>query len=35
VASSEIRRRVAAGEPIGGLVTPSVAGLIAAEGLYR
>ena len=35
VASSEIRRRVAAAEPIDGLVTPSVAALIAAEGLYR
>ena len=35
VASSDIRRRVAAGEPITGLVTPSVAALIAAEGLYR
>jgi nicotinic acid mononucleotide adenylyltransferase len=35
VSSSEVRRRVAAGEPIDGLVTPSVAALIRAEGLYR
>ncbi len=35
VASSEVRLRVAAGEPIEGLVTPSVAALILAEGLYR
>ncbi len=35
VSSSEVRRRVAAGEPIAGLVTPSVRALIEAEGLYR
>ncbi|MEY4226408.1 MAG: hypothetical protein RL190_1165 [Actinomycetota bacterium] len=35
VSSSEVRRRVAAGVPIDGLVTPSVLALIAAEGLYR
>ena len=33
--STEIRRRVAAGEPIDGLVTPSVARVIAERGLYR
>jgi nicotinate-nucleotide adenylyltransferase len=35
VSSSEVRRRVAAGASIDGLVTPSVAALIRAEGLYR
>jgi nicotinic acid mononucleotide adenylyltransferase len=35
IASSEIRRRSAAGESIDGLVSPSVAVLIAAEGLYQ
>jgi len=35
IASSEIRRRSAAGESIDGLVSPSVAALIAAEGLYQ
>ena len=35
VSSSEVRRRVAAGEPFDDLVTPSVAALIRAEGLYR
>lgn len=35
VSSSEVRRCVAAGEPIGGLVTPSVEALIHGEGLYR
>lgn len=35
VSSSEVRRRVAAGEPIDALVTPSVLAVIAAEGLYR
>ena len=35
IASSEIRRRIAAGESIDGLVSPSVAALIAAEGLYH
>jgi nicotinate-nucleotide adenylyltransferase len=34
VSSSEIRRRVAAGEPIGELVTPAVAGAIERLGLY-
>ena len=33
--STEIRRRVAAGESIDGLVTPSVARVIAERGLYR
>lgn len=33
--STEIRRRVAAGEPIDGLVSPSVAAVIAEHGLYR
>ena len=35
VSSTEIRRRVAAGEPIDGLVSPGVARLIAELGLYR
>jgi nicotinate-nucleotide adenylyltransferase len=35
VSSSEVRRRVAAGEPIDDLVPPTVAELIAALGLYR
>lgn len=35
VSSTEIRRRVAAGEPIGGLVSPRVASLIAELALYR
>lgn len=35
IASSEIRRRIAAGESIHGLVSPSVAALVAAEGLYQ
>lgn len=35
VSSSEIRRRVAAGEAIDGLVPPAVAGLIDELGLYR
>ena len=33
-ASTEIRARVAAGRPLDGLVTPAVARLIAARGLY-
>ena len=33
--STDIRRLVAAGEPIDGLVTPSVARIIAERGLYR
>ena len=35
VSSTEIRRRVAAGEPIADLVPASVAAYIAAKGLYR
>ena len=35
VSSSEIRRRVAAGEDIADLVTPEVGGYIADKGLYR
>jgi nicotinate-nucleotide adenylyltransferase len=35
VSSREIRRRVAAGEPIDGLVPPAVAALIAEDDLYR
>jgi nicotinate-nucleotide adenylyltransferase len=35
VSSREIRRRVAAGEPIDGLVPPAVAELIGELGLYR
>jgi nicotinate-nucleotide adenylyltransferase len=35
VSSTEVRRRVAAGEPIDDLVPPAVAGEIARLGLYR
>ena len=35
VSSTAIRARVAAGEPIDGLVAPGVAALIAERGLYR
>jgi nicotinate-nucleotide adenylyltransferase len=35
VSSSEIRARIAHGEPVDGLVPPSVAAEIAALGLYR
>jgi nicotinate-nucleotide adenylyltransferase len=35
VSSTEVRRRVAAGEPIDGLVPPAVAAEIARLGLYR
>lgn len=35
VSSTEIRERVASGEPIDGLVPPSVAAAIARLGLYR
>jgi nicotinate-nucleotide adenylyltransferase len=35
VSSSDVRRRVAAGEPIDGLVPPGVARLIEELGLYR
>lgn len=35
VSSSEVRERIAAGEPIGDLVPPAVARLIEEEGLYR
>ncbi|HVF53885.1 MAG TPA: nicotinate-nucleotide adenylyltransferase [Actinomycetota bacterium] len=35
VSSTEIRRRVAAGESIDGMVPPGVAGYIEARGLYR
>lgn len=35
VSSSDLRRRVAAGEPIRGLVPRAVADVIEAEGLYR
>jgi nicotinate-nucleotide adenylyltransferase len=35
VSSSEIRRRVSAGEPIDGLVPDAVADLIRERGLYR
>jgi nicotinate-nucleotide adenylyltransferase len=34
-ASSEIRSRIAAGEPLDGLVPPAVVQLIAERGLYR
>jgi nicotinate-nucleotide adenylyltransferase len=35
VSATEIRRRVAAGQPVEGLVSPAVARLIAERGLYR
>jgi len=35
VSSSEVRRRVAAGEPIDDLVSPAVSRYIAERGLYR
>jgi nicotinate-nucleotide adenylyltransferase len=35
VSSTEVRRRVAAGEPIDGLVPPAVAAEIGRRGLYR
>ena len=35
VSATEIRRRVAAGEPFEGMVTPAVARVIAERGLYR
>jgi nicotinate-nucleotide adenylyltransferase len=34
-ASSDIRARIAAGEPLDGLVVPAVAKLVAERGLYR
>ncbi|MGO8687115.1 MAG: nicotinate (nicotinamide) nucleotide adenylyltransferase [Candidatus Dormibacteria bacterium] len=35
VSATEIRRRVLAGEPLEGLVSPAVAAIIAERGLYR
>ena len=35
VSATEVRRRVAAGRPIDGLVPPAVAALITERGLYR
>jgi nicotinic acid mononucleotide adenylyltransferase len=35
VSGTEVRRRVAAGEPIDDLVPPAVAAEIEARGLYR
>jgi nicotinate-nucleotide adenylyltransferase len=35
IASSDIRARVARGEPLDGLVPPAVADLVRARGLYR
>ncbi len=35
VSSTAIRERIARGEPIGGLVPPAVARLVAERGLYR
>jgi nicotinate-nucleotide adenylyltransferase len=35
ISSSDVRRRVAAGEPIDGFVPPAVAELIAELGVYR
>ena len=34
-ASSDIRARIAAGEPLDALVPPAVAKLVAERGLYR
>ena len=35
ISGTEIRRRVAAGEPLEGLVSPAVAAIIEERGLYR
>ncbi len=35
ISASEVRRRCATGESLGGLVPPAVAAMIAAKGLYR
>lgn len=35
VSSTEVRRRIAAGEPTDGLIAPSVRAYIDAQGLYR
>jgi nicotinate-nucleotide adenylyltransferase len=35
VSSSEVRERIARGEPVNGLVPPAVAAAIAEHGLYR
>ncbi len=35
ISATEIRRRVAAGEALDGLVSPAVAAFIAARRLYR
>ena len=35
ISSSDVRARVARGEPIDDLVPPAVARLIEAQGLYR
>jgi nicotinate-nucleotide adenylyltransferase len=35
ISSSDVRARVARGEPVDGLVPPAVAELIRARGLYR
>lgn len=35
VSSSEVRARIAAGEPLDGLVPPAVARIVRDEGLYR
>jgi nicotinate-nucleotide adenylyltransferase len=35
VSSTEVRQRIAQGEPVDGLVPPAVAGAIAEHGLYR
>jgi nicotinic acid mononucleotide adenylyltransferase len=35
VSSSEVRERIAQGEPIEGLVPPAVAAAIDEDGLYR
>jgi nicotinate-nucleotide adenylyltransferase len=35
VSATEIRRRVASGAPLDGMVPPSVASLIQTRGLYR
>ena len=35
ISGTEIRRRVMAGEPLGGMVSPAVATIIEERGLYR
>jgi nicotinic acid mononucleotide adenylyltransferase len=35
ISGTEIRRRVVAGEPLDGMVSPAVATIIEERGLYR